>query len=212
MFVRLGVPSLVVLSVFGGCTAPQVDSASGAQSESCFDQTPSIEIGQGERAFEDFEEPYESMMIHGPQGGWHILASLQTHGMMDIVEVNYTIEHLETGVLVSDNTYRLAVVSNGSCAGYYPGMYGYLAVSPLYDGELDTPPELLGGDMLRLKLRVTDCSAFLEEEGQCVQTQRWAEADIDVLAVLDPIDMEPMDTGNVQESEDTGEVRSSGSE
>ncbi len=208
MIERMGVLGFILC----GCTAASVDSDSGNPTETCFDQTPSIELGQGEREFEAFEEPYESMMIHGPQGGWHILASLQTQGMMDIVEVNYTIEHLETGVLVSDNTYRLAVVSNGDCAGYYPGMYGYLAVSPLYDGDLDTPPELLGGDMLRLKLRVTDCSEFLEDDGQCIQSQRWAEAKIDVLAVLDPIDIESTDTGDSHESEDTGNMTSSGSE
>ena len=94
--------------------------------EGCYGLTPSIELGEGEREFEDFEEPYESVMIHGPQGGWHILASIRTHGMMDIVEVHYTIEHLDTGTFVSDNIYRLAVVSEGECTGYYPGLYGYL--------------------------------------------------------------------------------------
>ena len=126
-------------------------------------------------------------MIHGPQGGWHILASIRTHGMMDIVEVHYTIEHLDTGTFVSDNIYRLAVVSEGECTGYYPGLYGYLSVRELYDGDLDTPPELLGGDTLRIRLRVTDCTTSMEEQGFCVQANRWAEAALDVTALLDPL-------------------------
>ena len=173
------------------------DSATvGSEATTCFDATPSIEMGEGERTFELFEEPYESMMIHGPQGGWHILASLQIHGMMDIVEVQYTIEHLATGVLVSDNNYRLAVISEGDCTGYYPGMYGYLSVSPLYDGELDTPPEILGGERLRIQFRVNDCNPNQEAVGDCVRDERWVETALEVLATLDPVDV-------VEDAEDT---------
>ena len=172
-----------------GCFEKNDDTAlSTFAAEGCYAETPFIELGEGERIFESFEEPYEAVMIHGPQGGWHILASLRVHGMMDIVEVYYTIEHLDSGVLVSDNIYRLAVVSEGQCTGSYPGMYGYLSVSPLYDGDLDTPPELLGGDTLRMRLRVTDCTLNMEEQGICLQENRWAEASMDVKALLDPID------------------------
>jgi hypothetical protein len=192
-----------VLWLFGlACTTGKENIDSATESvEDCFAQTPSIEIGEGERMFEPFEEPYEAMMIHGPQGGWHILASLKTRGMMDIVEVYYTIEHLDTGTFVSDNTYRLAVVSEGECNGFYPGLYGYLSVRDLYDGDLDTPPELLGGDMLRMTLRVNDCTTNMESQGLCVQAERWAEATLDVLALLDPIDQE-------SESSDTGDTGS----
>ena len=185
------------------CTAEKgaVDSALNEPS-GCYAETPSIELGQGEREFEDFEEPYESVMIHGPQGGWHILASLRIHGMMEIVEVHYTIEHLETGTFVSDNIYRLAVVSDGDCSGYYPGLYGYLSVSEMYEDDLDTPPELLGGDTLRIRLRVTDCTTNMEELGLCEQAQRWAEASLDVRAFLDPVDQPSESTD--EDTTDTG--------
>lgn len=178
----------------------EVDSALDVPS-GCYAETPTIDLGQGEREFEDFEEPYESVMIHGPQGGWHILASLRTHGMMDIVEVYYTIEHLATGILVSDNIYRLAVVSEGECTGYYPGLYGYLSVRDLYDGDLDTPPELLGGETLRIRLRVTDCTIKMEEQGICVQANRWAETSLDVKALLDPVDQ---NSDSEEDTTDTG--------
>lgn len=184
-----------------GCTSekPSFDSALD-EPVGCYAETPSIDLGQGEREFEDFVEPYESVMIHGPQGGWHILASLRTQGMMDIVEVHYTIEHLDTGVFVSDNIYRLGVISEGECTGYYPGLYGYLSVSDLYDGDLDTPPELLGGDTLRIRLRVTDCTTSMEDQGLCIQADRWAEASIDVVALLDSIDQMP----DSEDASDTG--------
>lgn len=198
---------MILLLSLWSCTgkdAPLKDTSVDISEEpSCFDAVPSIDIGEGERAFEPFVEPFEAMMIHGPQGGWHILASLQTHGMNNIVEVHYTIEHLDSGVLVSDNTYRLAVVSTGDCAGYYPGMYGYLSVASLYDGELDTPPELLGGDALRIEMEVTDCTQNMEAEGICDRNSRWVSASMDVQAILDPVDIE-----DTQDS-DTGESSAS---
>ena len=185
-----------------GCTVEKSDVDSALDLPSgCYAHTPSIDLGQGEREFEPFEDAYESVMIHGPQGGWHILSSLRTHGMMDIVEVHYSIEHLETGTVVSDNIYRLAVISEGECTGYYPGLYGYLSVRDLYDGDLDTPPELLGGDTLRIRLRVTDCTIGMESQGLCTQSERWADASLDVTALLDPVDQ-------VSGSEDTSDTGS----
>jgi hypothetical protein len=66
--------------------------------------------------------------------------------------------------------------------------YTDLRVVDLYDGDLDTPPELLGGDILRIHIRVNDCGASLEESSACVQAERWVEGFVDVTAVLDPID------------------------
>ena len=43
---------------------------------------------------------------------------------------------------------------DGDCSGYYVGMFGYINVSGLQDGELDTPPELLGGHDLRMSFHV----------------------------------------------------------
>ena len=154
----------------------------------CFQGEPVLYIGEGASSFVEFGDSPTSMMIHGPQGGWHILASIRVENMSDILQVEYSIEHLDSGVIVSDNSYRLAIVPDGECSGYYPGLYGYLRVVDLYDGDLDTPPELLGGDILRIHIRVNDCGASLEESSACVQAERWVEGFVDVTAVLDPID------------------------
>ena len=60
--------------------------------------------------------------------------------------------------------------------GLLSGLYGYLSVRDLSDGDLDTPPELLGGDALRIRFRVTDCTTSMEEQGVCKQADRWAGA------------------------------------
>jgi hypothetical protein len=182
----------LLFSVFGifGCTSGKGDTASSTEMETCLEATPSIEIGEGERDFVAFSDPPEAMMVHGPQGGWHILGSLQFTGMEPIVEVHYQITHLNSGSLVSDNFYRLAMIETGDCQGYYPGMYGYLSVIDLYDGDLDTPPELLAGDALRMTFDVTDCLSSMEEAGECVATERTTTASLEVMALLDPIDQE----------------------
>jgi hypothetical protein len=179
----------MLLSLLLFCT-PVVKDTSVEDTKTCFGSVPSIFIGEGEQSFIPFVDPAEAIMVHGPQGGWHILASIRLENMESIVEVGFQVVHQPTGVLVSDNQYRLAVISDGECAGYYPGMYGYLSVSELYDGDLDTPPELLGGDVLKMTIAVNDCLTWMEEAGDCVREQCWATEEIEVIAILDPIDQE----------------------
>lgn len=178
------------------CTAGDKDTAEATVLDDCFSTTPQLEIGQGERDFEPFESA-EAIMVHGPQGGWHVLGSLRFQGMEPIVEVLYQITHLESGSMVSDNSYRVAMIETAQCEGYYPGMYGYLSVIDLYDGELDTPPELLAGDMLRMDFQVTDCLTSMAASGVCDPEDRIATASMEVRALLDPIDQET----NTEESD-----------
>ena len=43
----------------------------------CTDLSPSLLVGTGEREFETLAEGEEVVMVHGPQGGWHMLGSIQ---------------------------------------------------------------------------------------------------------------------------------------
>jgi hypothetical protein len=144
----------------------------------CFLDNPDIEIGEGSSAFEPFNQQLEAMMIHGPQGGWHIEIALSLENMLQIMEIEYTIEHLPSGVFVSENHYRIAMIMKGECSGELPGLYGYLTVGELMDGDMDTPPELLGGDDLEITIRVNDCSNSAQAEGLCVYEDRWIEKKI----------------------------------
>ncbi|MDG1483052.1 MAG: hypothetical protein P8R54_25905 [Myxococcota bacterium] len=156
------------------------DSAAGL---GCFAEEPSVRIGSGESTFEDVASGDGLTMVHGPQGGWHMLASIWVENVDQIVEIEFTITVKSTGAVVSDNSYRVALVTDGECAGYFPGMYGYLSVGDIADGELDTPPELLSYETMVLAMTVTDA------EG------RTATTELEVLAEPDPVDVVSSDSG-----------------
>lgn len=139
-----------------------------------------LEIGDGEAEFATLKDGAEVVMVHGPQNGWHILASVRLTNTADVIHVLYTIDTAD-GVRVSDNDYRVRLWDTGDCQGIYWDMYGYLDVSPLISGELDTPPELLAGQTLTMNLTITDLGG------------RTVTQSVPVVAVRDPVDEE--DTG-----------------
>jgi len=106
-----------------------------------------------------------------------MLGSVRTHNMHNIIEVHYTVTDVESGVRVSDNNYRVAVVEDAECTGYYPGMYGYLDVADLVTDVATRPPELLGYKLVDIQMTVTDY-----EGREVVETLR-------VTAQPDPIDL-----------------------
>jgi hypothetical protein len=118
-------------------------------------------------------------MVHGPQGGWHMLGSVRISNMSEIVSVHFLITHQDSGVVVADNTYRVATIyDEASCEGYYPGMYGYIYVEELTDGEADTPPELMSYDTVTFCMEVTD------------QEDRVVSDCLDIVATPDPVDID----------------------
>ena len=183
MFVSMLLPWLFA------CTNSNKDT-SAVEPESCFALNPSLLIGEGEQEFVPFSDPPEAMIVHGPQGGWHVVASIRIENMESIIEGEYHIVHQQTGVLVSENTFRIAVIPDGVCSGYYPGMFGYISVSDLHDGELDTPPELLGGETLEMIITVNDCLSSMADAGECDREQRSVTDSLEVTGVLDPVDQD----------------------
>jgi hypothetical protein len=141
----------------------------------CACETPSLEVGGGDASFEALAEGAPMTMVHGPQGGWHVAASVRLRNLSPIVALHYTID--AGSVRVSDNRYRVQVLPDGTCGGWYPSMYGYLNVAGLVNGEADTPPELLGGSELLLTIEAEDL------EG------RTASGTLRATAALDPIDV-----------------------
>ena len=161
-----------------------------APSHPCYVEPPALTIGTGEFEWQDVLPNDSLVMVHGPQGGWHMLGSVRLQNIKQIVEVYFTITDISSGVVVADNYYRVALIMEDDCNGFYPGMYGYLNVSDLATGDLDTPPELLGGHQLVLHMRATDCSETQNEAGECKRSSRWVESTVAVIAELDPIDQE----------------------
>jgi len=160
------------------------DPPETALADACACADPTVEIGSGASTFETVADGDAVTMVHGPQGGWHILGSARFANLLPIVSIHYTIAVEGREGFVSDNLYRVQMVQDTECEGYYPGMYGYLDVSALASGDADTPPELLGGAALVLRMEVADT------EG------RTAFDELGLVAALDPVDAASTDTGD----------------
>lgn len=148
----------------------------GHMDTGCEAAEPSVLVGGGAEVYEPLNDGDPATIVHGPQGGWHMLASARVSNTLDIVTITYTTHLLPEETSLSWNQYRVQLQLFEECTGDYPGMYGYLDVSALAEGEADTPPELLEGRELRLSLQVTDT------DGHEV------EASVVVVGELDPVD------------------------
>jgi len=171
----------------------------------CFDSPASVIVGTGEDTWAYLPEDAPLTMVHGPQGGWHILGSAWVEGSEEVVDLHFVVSVVDEldddgeEVVVGENRYTIRLLPAVDCVGYYPGMFVYLNISELVDGDQDTPPELLGGRSLRLWMAMEDA------EG------RWAEDEQIVTAALDPQDEpEPEDTGGA--GSDTGTWEDTGAD
>ncbi len=149
----------LILFLLVGCRAEPGDVLDDTGDP--IEPTVAVTIGGGESSWEPLDDGSELTMVHGPQGGWHMLGSVRTQGMDAIIAVEYVItadEH--DGAVISDNFYRVQSLTDpdDETVHTYPGMYGYLTVDELADGELDTPPELLSWQDVTLTMTVTDDS------------------------------------------------------
>lgn len=152
------------------------DDSASTTTDPCFVDAPLIGIGDGTTEFIPVADGDEVTMVHGPQGGWHIVASVMVSHTDRIVELAYTIDLLD-GTRISDNNYRVQLKDMGDCSGFYTNMYGYLDVSALSEGDADTPPELICGQPIRLTVRALDSAG------------REAAATVELVTGPDPIDI-----------------------
>lgn len=167
------------------CGAPEPDPGGAADTADtgtaptgCFASDATIDVGTGSSGFEVLEPDDPVVMVHGPQGGWHLLGSVRTHNMTDVVRIRFEVVVAETGFVVADNSLYVQTLPEGECSGVYPGMYAYLVVDGMADGDADTPPELLAYEPLVFRAIVED------------QNGRTATAEVRITAVPDPVDLE----------------------
>ena len=98
-------------------------------SRPCSSGEPMLEIGTGEEVFESIREGDAIEVIHGTQDGHHILGSIRTRNTAAIAAVRFQIIPTYDGIAISDQTYRLMMLPDGSgepCAWSTIGMYAYL--------------------------------------------------------------------------------------
>ncbi len=148
-------------------TCPANEDASAWIAEECCTGELTLTVGTGTDPFEEREEGSCHTMIHGPQGGWHMEVSARVCGTYDRVYLHYEIYDVETGIQISDNTYKVALQpETEGCCGVFDGMFGFLDMSDLSTEEARNPPELICLNELELRLEVWDLA------GQVVQTDR----------------------------------------
>ncbi len=182
----------LVLPLLGGCGDKDDDTSGppGGRDSSepapagCFDHDPDIEVGTGAASFVSLNEGDPVVMVHGPQGGWHLLGSVRAWNMTDVVQIHFLVTVEETGAVVADNSLYVQMIREEECLGVYPGMYAYLNVTALADGDRDTPPELLAYQRLVFTATVTD------------QDGREVTASLPITATPDPSDLGDADTGH----------------
>lgn len=160
----------------------------GELDATCGCSAAEIELGNGDPTFAPLHDGDPVVMTHGPQDGWHVLASIRTRYTNPILSIHYTIDVLpvvvgDEEVRISDNNYRVQLRAEEDCAGTYWNMFGYLDMSPLATEELTRPWELIPGKELRLTMDVVD----LED--------RAVSAAVTAIATPDPVDLAEDDTG-----------------
>jgi len=172
--------------VAAGCTDSSSDS--GGDVGVCGNDGARIEIGTGSASYEEIEALDPVMMVHGPQGGWHMLGSIRAWNTTPIIRISYDIRAVDSDVFISQNEYHVMLAMDEECSGYYPGMYGYLDVSPLASGDLNEPAELLSYAEVEMTMTIED------------QDEQSAAASLIVTAIPDPADVGSDDP----KGEDTG--------
>ena len=161
----------LLVALLSGCEASNgaADSVLASDPEACFETLPSAELGTGEGAFVPVANGDQVPVIHGSQGGNHILGSVRVHHMSPIVLVHYSLTNKDAEV-VSDQSYRILLVDEGDCAASAVGLYGYLGFLGGGTGSEDAAVLLLWTNV-QMKIDVTDTEGrFVSAEATIVPT------------------------------------------
>jgi hypothetical protein len=179
-------PSLVVDSEDSHIndTAPaDTDSADASKDtqdtapESCLDPPMEVVVGVGEAAFALVDGATEVVMVHGPQGGWHIDMAFRIGHTLEQVLIHPKITVVSTDDVIAGaedvtDVYAIALVMEDECQGEIWGIRAFID-----DIEVSTEIiQSLEGETLRLSASITDL------EG------RQGAGEVFVVAALDPID------------------------
>lgn len=148
-------------------------AAVACDSGPCGRRTPQAELTQGAAPTVPLEDGDGIVMVHGPQGGWHLSLGVMVTDPDPFVIVDIDVEG--AGEVVVANHYEFVLDEHDGCTGTREDLYGFLDVTSLRVAEQDTPPEILGGETLYATLRVTS------SEGE-------SEDAVELRAELDPKD------------------------
>jgi len=144
---RSYLPLALLLS---GCTAPP---------DRCADAAPSLRLGTGDVALEPLDPGATVDLVHGPQGGWHLLVSVGATGTADAVHLGLQLTELASQQLVADSAYDLLLVRDTACEGLAIGLFAYLDTSAIDPDR--AADEVLSGAELRLDVALRDADGLV---------------------------------------------------
>ena len=89
---------------------------------------PAVRLGTGADAFEALSEGDPLVLVHGPQGGWHVDVSVQVRGLGEVVVLAATLREVGTGVqLGGDQPDAYVTLSPmDACWGEHVGLRTYV--------------------------------------------------------------------------------------
>lgn len=139
---RLYVPITLLLSA---CTAPP---------GRCDDAPASLRLGTGDLALEPLSPGASVDLVHGPQGGWHLLVSVGATGTADAVHLGLQLTELASTQRVADSAYDLLLAREDACEGLAIGLFAYLDTSAIDPDR--AADQVLSGAALRLDVTLRD--------------------------------------------------------
>lgn len=162
-----------------GCPSTGVDR----DSVPCEALEPAIEIGNGEAAHVPLADGDAVVMVHGPQGGWHVWLSFGLLNVGPTVSLAVTLEDLTRGESMGQLAYSLRAADPVDCRSELAGLFGFLPYDDPGTPEDETPPDWRVCDHARL------CASVEDDLGDDVTAGvRHAEACVEVVLVPDPED------------------------
>lgn len=150
----------VVLVPLAACPPPEPEPEP-VSVESC---PIYLAIGDGESPFQERVPGEEAVIVHGPQGGFHIETSLRGEGLSSPWEVAIEVLYGDPPLVISEAALSLApsIVPGEPCAAVLPRTLAILDVHEITD---DTPAELLDGEPIRIEAHVIDADGRTADAG-----------------------------------------------
>jgi hypothetical protein len=136
--------------------------AEGVLAKHCRCEEGSVAPGTGEESFEGLSDGDDLVLVHGPQGGWHVEAALQTSNLLSIIQFEARLEDAEGRILTTPTFSRLEVDRPTPCVGE---AWGYnLFIDPVVLSGATAPEALACTDA-----RMTICAEDSVGRGGCTE-------------------------------------------
>jgi hypothetical protein len=117
-FLRLTVLSLFAACSPGGALMPDGD-AGVVTTQDAGPGQPLLELGTGTQSFLPLTDGQAVTIIAGPQGGFHVWASVRTRPPLDPMLIKLTVKVKLAGTEISSTEYKVNLVKNGPYSEWY---------------------------------------------------------------------------------------------